>query len=62
VRGNLSRARRLATNLTSVNRTYPAKLEKGARYLGLEIVAKLTTVLGVEPAELLRVPSAPRSC
>ena len=38
-----------------VNRTYLSKLEKGASYPGLEIIAKLATVLEVEPAELLRV-------
>jgi hypothetical protein len=37
-------------------RTYLSKLEKGASYPGLEIISKLTTVLEVEPAELLRVP------
>jgi transcriptional regulator with XRE-family HTH domain len=42
-----------------VNRTYLSKLEKGASYPGLEIIAKLATVLEVEPAELLRVPPAP---
>ena len=31
-----------------------SKLEKGASYPGLEIIAKLATVLEVEPAELLR--------
>jgi transcriptional regulator with XRE-family HTH domain len=41
-----------------VNRTYMSKLEKGASYPGLEIIAKLATVLGVEPAELLRLPGA----
>ena len=41
-----------------VNRTYMSKLEKGASYPGLEIIAKLATVLEVEPAELLRRPSA----
>jgi hypothetical protein len=30
----------------------------GASYPGLEIIAKLATVLEVEPAELLRVPPA----
>ena len=40
-----------------VNRTYMGKLEKGASYPGLEILAKLATVLEVEPAELLRVPA-----
>jgi transcriptional regulator with XRE-family HTH domain len=37
-----------------VNRTYMSKLEKGASYPGLEIIAKLARVLEVEPAELLR--------
>lgn len=31
-----------------------SKLEKGASYPGLEIIAMLATVLEVEPAELLR--------
>jgi transcriptional regulator with XRE-family HTH domain len=35
-----------------VNRT--SKLEKGASYPGLEIIAKLATVLEREPAELLK--------
>ncbi len=39
-----------------VNRTYLSKLEKGASYPGLEVIAKLASVLGVEPAELLRMP------
>jgi hypothetical protein len=34
-----------------------SKLEKGASYPGLEIIAKLATVLEVEPAEPLRVAS-----
>ena len=42
-----------------VNRTYLSKLEKGVSYPGLEIIAKLATVLEVEPAELLRA-SAPK--
>lgn len=42
-----------------INRSYMSKLEKGATYPGLEIIAKLATVLEVEPAELLRVPSPP---
>jgi transcriptional regulator with XRE-family HTH domain len=37
-----------------INRSYMSKLEKGASYPGLEIIAKLATVLEVEPAELLR--------
>ena len=39
-----------------MNRTYISKLEKGASYPGLEIIAKLATVLEVEPAELIRSP------
>ncbi len=39
-----------------VNRTYVSKIEKGATYVGLEIVGKLAAVLDVEPAELLRLP------
>jgi transcriptional regulator with XRE-family HTH domain len=44
-----------------INRSYMSKLEKGASYPGLEIIARLSTVLEVEPAELLRLPSAPKS-
>jgi transcriptional regulator with XRE-family HTH domain len=44
----------------NINRTYLSKLEKGASYPGLEIIAKLATVLEVEPAELLRVASGSR--
>jgi transcriptional regulator with XRE-family HTH domain len=39
-----------------VNRTYLSKLEKGASYVGLEIVGKLSDVLEVEPGELLKLP------
>jgi transcriptional regulator with XRE-family HTH domain len=42
----------------AVNRSYLSKLEKGATYAGLEIIARLAAVLGVEPAELLK-PSPP---
>ena len=38
------------------NRTYMSKIEKGATWVGLEIIGKLATVLEVEPAELLRLP------
>jgi len=37
-----------------INRTYLSKLEKAASYPGLEIIGKLATVLGVEPAEFLK--------
>jgi hypothetical protein len=41
-----------------LNRPDLCKLEKGASYPGLEIIAKLSTVLEVEPAELLKVPAS----
>ena len=40
-----------------VNRSYMSKLEKGGSYPGLEIIGKLAVVLGVEPAELLKLPA-----
>ena len=46
---------------TDVNRTYMSKLEKGASYPGLEIIGKLADVLGVEPAELLSLPTKRRA-
>src|ERR1700686_3276909 len=39
-----------------VNRTYMSKIEKGATWVGLEIIGKLAAVLRVEPAEFLRLP------
>ena len=36
-----------------VNRTYISKLETGVTWAGLEVIAKLSRVLGVEPSELL---------
>jgi transcriptional regulator with XRE-family HTH domain len=39
-----------------VNRTYSSKLEKGVSYVGLEILGKLAAVLGVDPAEVLKLP------
>jgi transcriptional regulator with XRE-family HTH domain len=39
-----------------INRTYISKLEKGVSYPGLEIIGKLAEVLGVEPAELIKLP------
>ena len=40
-----------------INRTYLSKLEKAVPYAGLEIIGKLSAVLDVEPAELLRLPA-----
>jgi transcriptional regulator with XRE-family HTH domain len=39
-----------------VSRSYLSQLEKGAFYASLKIVGKLAEALGVEPAELLRLP------
>ena len=44
-----------------VNRSYMSTLERGATYPGLEIIVKLACVLGVEPAELLRLPAKRRA-
>lgn len=43
-----------------VNRSYLSKLEKGASYPGLEVIAKLANVLEVDPAELLKIPRTMR--
>jgi transcriptional regulator with XRE-family HTH domain len=46
-----------------INRSYHlSKLEKGASYARLEIIAKLAAILGVAPAELLRMPSWRGAC
>jgi transcriptional regulator with XRE-family HTH domain len=37
-----------------VNRSYISRLENGANYAGLEIIGKMASVLGVEPADLLK--------
>jgi transcriptional regulator with XRE-family HTH domain len=42
----------------AINRTYLSELEKAASHPGLEIIARLATVLEVKPAELLRLPGA----
>jgi transcriptional regulator with XRE-family HTH domain len=39
-----------------VSRSYLSQLEKGAYYASLKIVGRLAEALGVEPAELLRLP------
>ena len=41
-----------------VSRSYLSQLEKGAFYASLKIVGKLAEALGVEPAELLRLPES----
>jgi transcriptional regulator with XRE-family HTH domain len=40
-----------------VNRTYVSKLEKGATWVGLEVLVKLSTVLKVEPSDFLERPT-----
>jgi transcriptional regulator with XRE-family HTH domain len=40
-----------------MSRSYLSQLEKGAFYASLKIIGKLATVLDVEPAELLKLPS-----
>jgi transcriptional regulator with XRE-family HTH domain len=56
----LRHARRLSqeelAHQADVNRTYMSKIEKGGTWVGLEIIGKLSTVLEVEPAELLKIP------
>ena len=42
-------------------RSYMSKLERAASYPGLEIIAKLATVLECDPAELLRVSGRPNT-
>ena len=39
-----------------VNRSYLSTIEKGATYVGLEIIGKLGAALTVEPAALLELP------
>jgi len=39
-----------------VSRSYLAQLEKGVYFASLKIVGKLADALGVEPAELLKLP------
>ena len=39
-----------------VNRSYMSKLEKGASYVGLEIIERLSKVLGVPASDFLKPP------
>jgi transcriptional regulator with XRE-family HTH domain len=39
-----------------VDRSYMSKIERGGTYAGLEIIAKLADILGVEPHEMLMPP------
>jgi transcriptional regulator with XRE-family HTH domain len=40
----------------SVSRSYLSQLEKGTFYASLKIIGRLSEALGVEPAELLKIP------
>ena len=40
-----------------VSRSYLSQLEKGVFYASLKIVGRLAETLGVEPAELLKMPT-----
>jgi transcriptional regulator with XRE-family HTH domain len=40
-----------------ISRSYLSQLEKGAFYASLKIIGKLATVLEIEPAELLKLPT-----
>jgi transcriptional regulator with XRE-family HTH domain len=42
----------------AVSRSYLRQLEKGSFYASLKIVGRLADALGVEPAELLRLPGS----
>jgi transcriptional regulator with XRE-family HTH domain len=44
-----------------VSRSYLSQLEKGVFYASLKIVGRLAEALGVEPAELVRLPSGRRN-
>jgi transcriptional regulator with XRE-family HTH domain len=39
-----------------VSRSYLSQLEKGTFYASLNVVGRLSEALGVEPAELLKMP------
>ena len=39
-----------------ISRSYLSQIEKGAFYASLKIVGKIAKTLGVEPAELLKLP------
>jgi transcriptional regulator with XRE-family HTH domain len=43
-----------------VSRSYLSQIEKGTFYASLKIVGKLADALGVEPAELLKLPTKRR--
>jgi transcriptional regulator with XRE-family HTH domain len=40
----------------NLSRSYLSQLEKGTFYASLNVVGRLSEALGVEPAELLKIP------
>jgi transcriptional regulator with XRE-family HTH domain len=60
----LRRARSLSQEALAweagVSRSYMAKIEGGQTSTGLDVIAKLAAVIGVEPMELLRPLSPPK--
>jgi transcriptional regulator with XRE-family HTH domain len=40
-----------------VDRAYLSRVERAVTYVGLEIMGKLASILGVDPAEFFRRPS-----
>ena len=44
-----------------VSRSYLSQIEKGKYYASLKIIGRIADTLGVEPAELLRLPKARRA-
>ena len=40
----------------NVSRSYLSQLEKGTFYASLNVVGRLSEALGVEPADLLKIP------
>jgi transcriptional regulator with XRE-family HTH domain len=39
-----------------IDRAYVSRVERGVTFVGLEIIGKLSAVLGVEPAEFFQKP------
>ncbi|WP_342736286.1 helix-turn-helix transcriptional regulator [Bradyrhizobium sp. B117] len=44
-------------NDAGIDRAYVSRVERAVTYVGLEIIGKLSTILGVEPAEFFQRPS-----
>lgn len=44
-----------------ISRSYLSQIEKGVFYVSLKIIGKLADALGIEPAELLKLPAKRRS-